>query len=107
MALFEVKVEIPASAANAADELLLARDGALSGAVNLFVDVTHEQARELAEQAARCRRLARATTDSRASDILWSMAQEYAANAAALGAEAQLAPLTSVSPSRTEGPAIS
>ncbi len=83
------------------------RDGALSGAVNLFLDVTHEQAKELAEQAARCRRLARATTDSRASDILWSMAQEYAANAAALGAEAQLAPLTSVSPSRTEGPAIS
>ena len=83
------------------------RDGALSGAVNLFLDVTHEQTRELAEQAARCRRLARATTDSRASDILWSMAQEYAANAAALGAEAQLAPLTSVSPSRTEGPAIS
>ena len=83
------------------------RDGELSGAVNLFLDVTHEQAKELAEQAARCRRLARATTDSRASDILWSMAQEYAANAAALGAEAQLAPLTSVSPSRTEGPAIS
>jgi len=73
------------------------RDGELSGAVNLFLDVTLEQSNELAEQAARCRRLARATTDSQASDILWSMAEDYASNAAALGAEAQCASLTSPS----------
>jgi PAS domain-containing protein len=63
---------------------LFDKNGALSGAVNLFVDVTHEQAEELAEQAARCRRLARATNDARASEILGNMAQGYAATAATL-----------------------
>jgi hypothetical protein len=61
-------------------------DGQLTGAVNLLIDVTHEQATELADQAARCRRLARATTDSQASAILGGMAQEYAATAATLHA---------------------
>jgi PAS domain S-box-containing protein len=58
--------------------------GEFEGAVNLFVDVTHEQAGELAEQAARCRRLARATNDSQASEILVSMARDYDASAATL-----------------------
>jgi PAS domain-containing protein len=66
---------------------LFDRDGAFSGAVNLFIDVTHEQAGELAEQAARCRRLARATTDIRASEILGDMAQGYAATAATLSVD--------------------
>jgi PAS domain S-box-containing protein len=58
--------------------------GALAGAVNLFIDVTHEQAGELAEQAARCRRLAVATNDPETSEILASMAKDYEANAAVL-----------------------
>jgi PAS domain-containing protein len=61
-------------------------DGQLTGAVNLLIDVTHEQATELADQAARCRRLARATTDSQASAILGGMALEYASTAATLHA---------------------
>ena len=61
--------------------------GKIEGAVNLIVDVTHEQADALAEQAARCKRLARATTDAQASDILASMARGYAATAATLRAE--------------------
>lgn len=59
-------------------------DGTLSGAVNLLVDVTEEQAGALAEQAARCRRLSRATNDVRASQILHGMAQDYSATVAAL-----------------------
>lgn len=59
-------------------------DGNLEGAVNLLIDVTHEQAGALAEQAARCKRLSCATNDPQASAILGQMAQEYAASAAAL-----------------------
>jgi PAS domain-containing protein len=66
--------------------------GELSGAVNLFVDVTHEQASELAQQAARCRRLARATTDAQASQILAEMAQCYAATAASLTGDSPVPP---------------
>lgn len=62
------------------------RDGNLAGAVNLIIDVTHEQADVLAEQAARCKRLARSTNDRQASEILASMAQDYAATAATLRA---------------------
>jgi PAS domain S-box-containing protein len=58
--------------------------GNLEGAVNLLIDVTHEQADALAEQASRCRRLSRATNDRQASEILASMAQGYAATANAL-----------------------
>lgn len=60
--------------------------GQLEGAVNLLIDITDEQADELSSQAARCRRLSRATTDSRASEILAEMAQGYAATAATLRA---------------------
>jgi len=58
--------------------------GNFGGAVNLLIDVSHKQAQELSAQAARCKRLARATTDSQASSILSSMAREYAATAATL-----------------------
>ena len=58
--------------------------GDFTGAVNLLIDVTHEQAAELVDQAARCRRLARATTDARASEILGNMAQGYSTSAATL-----------------------
>lgn len=59
-------------------------DGKLEGAVNLLIDVTREQTDELADQAARCRRLAKATTDRQASQILASMAKDYASAAASL-----------------------
>ena len=59
-------------------------DGKFTGAVNMLVDVSHEQASELAQQAARCRRLSRAMTDVRASKILAEMAKGYAATAQTL-----------------------
>ncbi len=62
-------------------------DGQIEGAVNLLVEVTQEQSEELLEQAARCRRLSRATTDARASEVLASMARGYAATAASLTAD--------------------
>ena len=58
--------------------------GNLAGAVNLLVDVTDEQASALSDQAARCRRLSRATTDAQAAEILSAMASDYAATAVAL-----------------------
>jgi PAS domain-containing protein len=54
------------------------------GAVNLLVDVTLEQSVELAEQATRCSRLANATNDREASEILAGMARRYAETAATL-----------------------
>lgn len=59
-------------------------NGDLEGAVDLIIDVTDEQAEALSEQAARCRRLSQATTDPQASEILATMAEEYAATAGAL-----------------------
>jgi len=59
-------------------------DGNFEGAVNILIDVTREQAVELADQAARCKRLARATTDKDASEILAGMAARYSATAASL-----------------------
>ena len=49
-----------------------------------IVNVSPRQAQEFAEQAARCRRLARATTDPAASKILVEMARDYAAGVAGL-----------------------
>ena len=59
-------------------------DGKLEGAVNLVIEMTRDQAGELTEQAARCRRLARATSDVQAAEILGAMAAGYAAAAASL-----------------------
>lgn len=61
-------------------------DGELTGAVNMLIDVSAEQAEALAEQAARCRRLSHSTTDQQAARILAGMAQSYADTAAALAA---------------------
>ncbi|MGQ0588055.1 MAG: PAS domain S-box protein [Sphingosinicella sp.] len=53
-------------------------DGALTGAVNLLVDVTdRRQAEALDVQAARCRRLAQSLTDTRTVETLSAMAAEY------------------------------
>jgi PAS domain S-box-containing protein len=53
-------------------------DGNLVGAVNMFIDMTErKQTHALREQAARCRRLARSTTDGRTIETLNLMAAEY------------------------------
>jgi PAS domain-containing protein len=59
-------------------------DGQLTGAVNMLVDVTAEQAGVLADQARRCRRLADATYDRETCGVLTAMADEYAKSAAQL-----------------------
>jgi PAS domain S-box-containing protein len=46
---------------------LFDKDGTLTGAVNMLIDVTEEQCSALQDQAARCRRLAGATYDCRRS----------------------------------------
>lgn len=51
--------------------------GALTGAVNILIDVSASQAAELREQADRCRRLARSVNDSEASRVLTDMADGY------------------------------
>ena len=63
--------------------------GALTGAINLLLDVSDEQANALSEQSARCRRLAQATHDRGASAMLEQMACDYATSAAALAGERQ------------------
>ena len=58
--------------------------GTMTGAVNLLIDVTSEQGRELRVQSERCRRLARSVTDVRASRVLDDMAIGYERTAASL-----------------------
>jgi PAS domain S-box-containing protein len=60
-------------------------DGKLTGAVNMLIDVSAEQADVLAEQAQRCRRLANATYDRQTCSVLSSMADEFAKTAEDLG----------------------
>jgi len=59
-------------------------DGNFEGAVNILIDVSSEQAGELADQAARFFRHARATTDRDAAEILTDMASRYSITAASL-----------------------
>ena len=51
--------------------------GALTGAVNMLIDVTDEQSEALHEQAERCRRLAEATYDRETSKVLGDMAEGF------------------------------
>lgn len=60
---------------------LFGSDGELTGAINMLIDVSDEQANELADQSARCRRLARSTNDASAAEILGNMAKSYAETA--------------------------
>lgn len=69
---------------------LFGRDGELIGAVNMLVDVTEEQVSALAEQAARCHRLAAAICDRHTAGLLRGMARGYERNAAALRGEGRL-----------------
>ena len=52
-------------------------DGALTGAVNMLIDITGEQSNLLHEQAERCRRLAGATYDRATSKVLGTMAEDF------------------------------
>ena len=57
---------------------LLDESGAVDGAINILIDVTDaRQVSDLYEQALRCRRLARGSTDQRVIDTLLVMADEY------------------------------
>ena len=56
---------------------LFDRDGRLTGAVNMLIDVTQEQSDALHEQAERCRRLADATYDRATSKVLGEMASSF------------------------------
>lgn len=63
---------------------LLDESGNVTGAVNLLVDVSDEQAEVLADQARRCRRLAGFTHDRQVSEALGHMAADYEQAAADL-----------------------
>jgi PAS domain S-box-containing protein len=63
---------------------LLDEDGSLTGAVNLLLDVTEEQSEALADQAARCRRLADAMYTRETQNVLTSMAERFDKSAADL-----------------------
>ena len=63
---------------------LFDKTGAMTGAVNMLIDVTAAQGKELRSQAERCRRLAKSVTDSRASRVLDDMAIGYERSAASL-----------------------
>ena len=52
-------------------------EGTFTGAVNILVDVSDEQAEALGVQAQRCRRLADATFNRQVCDMLGNMAQGY------------------------------
>lgn len=56
---------------------LFDESGNVTGAVNLLIDVSDEQAEVLADQARRCRRLAGFTHDQQVSAVLGHMAADY------------------------------
>lgn len=63
---------------------LFAEGGALTGAVNMLVDVTEEQSRVLLEQAERCRRLAGVLYSRESTTVLHGMADGFECTAAEL-----------------------
>lgn len=69
---------------------LFDEDGAVTGAVNMLIDVTDaRQADALAAEAARCRRLAGSIGDERTIRTLRLMADEYAQKARSLRGDGQ------------------
>jgi PAS domain S-box-containing protein len=58
--------------------------GKLTGAINMLVDISDEQAEALSAQAEKCRRLADATYNREMAEILGSMAEGYDRTAAEL-----------------------
>lgn len=63
---------------------LFDKSGELLGAINMLIDISEEQSEALREQAVRCRRLANATEDFSAREILRSMAASYDQSAQSL-----------------------
>jgi PAS domain-containing protein len=63
---------------------LFDESGSFTGAINMLIDISAEQAEALREQASRCRRLANSTHDEAARGILRSMATGYDESAASL-----------------------
>jgi PAS domain S-box-containing protein len=63
---------------------LFDKDGRLTGAINMLIDVSEEQSAALAEQAGRCRRLSGATYDRQICEVLDTMADDYERTAAGL-----------------------
>lgn len=61
-------------------------DGAITGAINMLIDVTDEQAASLHEQAERCRRLASALYSRESSEVLGNMADGFEKTASELEA---------------------
>lgn len=59
--------------------------GNFTGAVNMLIDITDQQAEALTEQASRCRRLANAMYDRDASKVLSNMARSFERSAQKLG----------------------
>jgi PAS domain S-box-containing protein len=58
--------------------------GNFTGAVNMLIDVSDQQAKALADQARRCRRLADAMYDRETSGVLAGMAEQFDRAAAEL-----------------------
>lgn len=52
-------------------------DGRFTGAINMLIDISEEQAAALTIEADRCRRLADATFNREVSDMLGNMAEDY------------------------------
>jgi PAS domain S-box-containing protein len=61
--------------------------GNLTGAVNMLIDVSDQQAEALTEQANRCRRLADAMYDRSTSEVLSNLAEGFERTANDLGAK--------------------
>jgi PAS domain S-box-containing protein len=65
---------------------LFNESGDLTGAINVLIDVTEEQATALSDQVERCKRLALAVANKADSEMLAKLAQDFAATAEALRA---------------------
>lgn len=61
--------------------------GSLTGAVNMLIDISAEQGEALAEQAARCRRLADTLYTRESNTVLETMARRFEKTAAGLRGE--------------------
>jgi PAS domain S-box-containing protein len=66
---------------------LFDENGALTGAVNMLIDVTNEQSRVLMEQAERCRRLAGVLYSRESTTVLNGMADGFERTAVELAAK--------------------
>jgi hypothetical protein len=56
---------------------IFGKDGRMTGAVNMLIDVSDQQSAALADQASRCRRLAGATYDRTTCEALAAMAESF------------------------------